>query len=79
MNIITLIVYIVEALPILGFLYLGCLYVKETKATCETNGEKEFFNKQAYVKTHRNVFGINERECSDTQKVYTISPERMGF
>ena len=79
MNIITLIGYITIAAIMFSFFYLGYLYVKETKATYESNSEKLSFNKQAYVKKHRNVFGINDSESGNINHVYTVSPEKMGF
>lgn len=79
MNIITATGYIVISLLMLGFFYLGYLYIKGTKDECEKNNTNQSFNKQEWVKQNRNVFGINDHECNDIKHVYTVSPERMGF
>lgn len=79
MNILTAIGHIVSTLLMFFFFYLGYLYIKETKTSCEKNNSNQSFNKQEWVKQNRNVFGINEKECHDIKEVYTVSPERMGF
>lgn len=63
----------------IGFFYLGYLYIKETKNEYEKNNIKQSFNKQGYIKQNRNVFGINDHERNDIKHVYTVSPERMGL
>lgn len=82
MNIVIgkLAIAITGGLLISGIIALGCLRIKYAKREAsEIETKSKVFNKQEYVKKHRNIFGINERECSDIKQVFTVSPERMGL
>ena len=75
-----LVIAVVGGLIISGIIALGYLRIKYIKREAsEIETKSEVFNKQEYVKQHRNVFGINERECNDIKAVYTVSLEKMGL
>ena len=77
--ILKLVIAVAIGLFTAGVLYCGYSYIQEVKEDVASKAVENNFNKQQFVKDNRHIFGIKDAECGDVNKIYTVSPETLGF